>query len=142
LAARWIISLRKLGRPKIKDDSDDLYDLNKLRPDPAKFATPYVPAKIRKRREQFVQLPMWWVGKLGESPVASGATHQVAIHILHLDWKHHGKPFKLPNGMLKYDGISRHSKWRALTDLERRGLIVVERRSSKSPIIHVRLAQP
>ena len=126
----------------MKDDSDDLYDLNKLRLDPAKLATPYVPAKIRKRREQFVQVPMWWIEKLGEAPLATGTAHQVACHICHLDWKNHGKPFKLPNGMLEYDGISRYSKWRALRDLERRGLVVVESRSSKSPIIHVRLAQP
>jgi hypothetical protein len=124
----------------MNDDDDDF--LAKFRIDPAVLAAPHVPAKIRKRREQFVQVPMWWVERLGELPLATGATHLVAIHILHLDWKHHGKPFKLPNGMLKYDGIGRHSKWRALTDLERRGLIVVERRSSKSPIIHVRLAQP
>jgi hypothetical protein len=121
----------------MKDDSDDLYDLNKLRLDPAKLATPYVPAKIKKRREQFVQVPMWWIEKLGETPLATGATHQVACYLCHLDWKNHGKPFKLPNGMLKYDGISRQTKWRALADLARRKLIVIERRPSRSPIIHM-----
>jgi hypothetical protein len=123
----------------MKDNSDDRYDLNKLRLDPAKFPTSYVPAKIRKRREQFVQVPMWWIEKLGESPLATGATHQVACHLCHLDWKNHGKPFKLPNGMLKFDGISRQSKWRALADLERRKLIAVQRRPSKSPIIRMML---
>jgi hypothetical protein len=121
---------------------DDPYDLRQLRIDPATFALPHVPIKIRKRREQFVQLPMWWVEKLGESPPATGATHQVACYLCHLDWKHHGKPFKLPNGMLGYDGISRRSKWRALADLERRGLIIVERRPKKSPIIRVLVVQP
>jgi hypothetical protein len=114
-------------------------DLNKLRIDPAKFSRPYVPAKIRKRREQFVQVPMWWIEKLGEPPLATGATHQVACYLCHLDRKNRGKPFKLPNGMLKYDGVSRQLKWRALADLERRKLIVVERRPSRSPIIHVML---
>jgi hypothetical protein len=123
----------------MKDNSNDRFDLNKLRLDPAKFATPYVPAKIRKRREQFVQVPMWWIEKLGESPLATGLTHQIACYICHLDWKSHGKPFKLPNGMLKYDGISRQSKWRALKDLERRKLIVVERRQRRSPVVHMML---
>jgi hypothetical protein len=118
---------------------DDPYDLKRLRIDPATLSTPPVPAKIRKRRKQFIMLPMWWIEKLGEAPLATGATWCVACHLLHLDWKHHGKPFKLPNGMLKYDGISRQSKWRALPDLERRGLIAVQRRPSKSPIINVRL---
>jgi hypothetical protein len=113
--------------------------LAKFRIDPAVLAAPHVPAKIRKRREQFVQVPMWWIEKLGESPLATGATHQVACYLCHLDWKHRGKPFNLPNGMLKYDGISRQSKWRALADLERRKLIIVERRRRKSPIIRMML---
>jgi hypothetical protein len=113
--------------------------LAKFRIDPVVLAAPHVPTKIRKRREQFVQVPMWWIEKLGESPLATSATHQVACYLCHLDWKHRGKPFNLPNGMLKYDGISRQSKWRALADLERRKLIIVERRRRKSPIIRMML---
>ena len=41
------------------------------------------------------------------------------------------------NGMLVYDGISHDSKYRALKDLERRGLITVEWRPKRSPIVHV-----
>jgi hypothetical protein len=45
----------------------------------------------------------------------------------------------LPNGALKYDGIGRFAKYRALAELEIRGLITVERRRrGKSPIIHVK----
>ena len=44
---------------------------------------------------------------------------------------------QLANGMLKIDGVSRASKWRALAELERRGLISIERRSRKSPLITV-----
>ena len=120
----------------------DPFDIKALRIDPAKFAAPYIPAKIRKRQKQFVQVPWWWVEKLLKTPLATGTTWGVACHLLHLDWKNRGKPFKLPNGMLKYDGISRQSKWRALLDLERRGLIVVQRRPKKSPIIYVRLQPP
>jgi hypothetical protein len=118
----------------------DPFDIKALRIDPATFSTPYVPAKIRKRRKQFVMLPMTWLEKLGEVPLATGATHQVACYLLYLHWKNRGKPFKLPNGMLKYDGISRHSKWRALVDLERRNLIVIEHRQRRTPIIHLILA--
>ena len=126
----------------MKDDSEDLYDLNKLRLDPAKFSTPYIPAKIRKRREQFVMMPMWWYETLA-NPVPKGqATVLIAIYLLHLHWKHRGKPFKLANGMLEYDGVSRYAKWRALKELERRSLVIVERRLKKSPIVHVRLEQP
>jgi hypothetical protein len=44
--------------------------------------------------------------------------------------------------MLEYDGISRQSKWRALRTLKRLGLIVVECRNNKSPVIYIQLDQP
>jgi hypothetical protein len=74
---------------------------------------------------------------LAIAPIATGSTYHIAGHLWRLDWKHHGKPFKLPNAALAYDGISRQTKWRALRDLERRGLIRIECRDSKSPIIHL-----
>jgi hypothetical protein len=92
--------------------------------------------RIKKRRENFVMKPWPWVEKLTGAP---GKTHTVADHLLHLDWRNHHKPFELPNGMLKIDGISRASKWRALADLERRGLISIERRPRQSPIVRVHL---
>ena len=124
----------------MNDGTDPLDDIKALRLDPA--ATPRVPARIKKRRKEFVKLPMSWMEKLGEVPLATGATHQVAWHLLYLDWKNRSKPFKLSNGILEYGGISRFSKWRALADLERRGLIMVERRRRKSPIVHVLQAAP
>ena len=84
----------------------DPFDIKALRIDPTKFSTPYVPAKIQKRNEQFVILPMWWYERL-KAPVATGLTCLLAFHLLHLNWKNRGKPFKLPNGTLRYDdGVS------------------------------------
>jgi hypothetical protein len=90
-----------------------------------------VPRKLWKRREQFVMVPLAWAERLAG---AQGTTYTVALHVLHWDWKHRGEPFKLGNGWFRI-GTSRYSKWRALTDLERRGLIAVERRPRKSPIV-------
>jgi hypothetical protein len=98
----------------------------------------FVPKKIRKRHQHFVQMPMWWVERRRG---ASGQTHQVALHLLYLHWRNKG-PVKLPNGRLEIDGISRYAKWRALADLEKkRGLITVERRSRKSPIVRLNMLQ-
>jgi hypothetical protein len=116
----------------------DPFDVGNLQLDPATFPVPPVPTKIQKRRQQFAMVPMWWYEKL-KDPIATGATCLVAWHLLHLGWKNLGKPFNLPNGMLGYDGISRQSKWRALAELERRGLITIERRRRKSPVIHLKL---
>lgn len=102
------------------------------------YATPFTPAapKIRRRREQFVQVPWWWIEELRQPPAAFATTWFVANYILHRFWKNRRQPFKLPNGALRYDGINRFAKWRALADLERRGLITIERRQRKSPVIH------
>jgi hypothetical protein len=113
--------------------ADDMPDnLSKLALDPK---APYVSARIRKRREQFIIVPMRWRERLGAKPRARGTIYDVALHLLFLHWKNQGKPFKLPNGLLRHDGISRHAKWRALTDLEQRGLIRIERRQRHSPIV-------
>jgi hypothetical protein len=115
----------------------DPIDIKALRIDPAKLAAAPVPTKTRKRREQFVKMPMWWYEKLANPVPRCRCTCLVACYLLHLHWKNDGKPFKLANGMLAYDGISPDSKLRAVKDLERRGLITVEWRLKKSPIIHV-----
>jgi hypothetical protein len=98
-----------------------------------------VPAKIKKRRDQFVQVPWAWVEKLAG---AHGSTYRVALHLLLQHWKRNGEPVKLSNGTLRIDGVSRQSKWRALVDLERRGLVTVGRRPSRSPIVGLKLSPP
>jgi hypothetical protein len=115
----------------------DVFDnLETLRlPDGVVVKAKVEPRKVRKRRQKFVMVPWTWIEKLAG---ATGHTHQVALYLLYLHWKQNGGgPLKLPNGMLKYDGISRQSKWRALADLERRGLATIERRPGKSPLIRL-----
>jgi hypothetical protein len=116
---------------------DDPFDIAKLRINPATLVTALVPARIRKRRGTFAQVPMWWYEKLAKPAPISRYTCLVAIYLLHLNWKNDGKPFKLASGMLAYDGISPDAKLRALKDLEQRGLITIEWRGKRSPIIHV-----
>lgn len=79
-------------------------------------------------------LPFAWLERLAG---AGGQVYAVALHLLYRDWKSNGMPIKLANGMLKIDGIGRTTKHRALADLERRGLIAVDRRRRKSPTIRL-----
>jgi hypothetical protein len=90
------------------------------------------PRKLEKRRKHFVQVPWTWVEALSG---ASGQTWHLAIQLLYLHWKGNGEPITLANGMLEMDGIGRKGKSHALDELERRGLITVERRPRKSPIV-------
>jgi len=115
--------------------SDD-FDLENLRL-PADIVRPrrvVEPHKLEKRRKHFVQLPWTWVEALSG---ASGQTWQLAAHLLYLNWKGKGAPIKLANGMLEIDGIDRFAKWRALKELERRGLVTIERRHARSPLVTV-----
>jgi hypothetical protein len=93
-----------------------------------------LPAKKPKR---FAMFPMLWRNRLALKPRASSTTYDVAIYILYLDWKENekqfsGRPFKLSNKGLQ---MNPSSKWRALAELERRKLIVVDRRLGRSPLI-------
>jgi hypothetical protein len=94
-----------------------------------------VPRKVAKRREKFIIVPMTWRERLTGAP---GNTILVALDLLYLAWKGgKGGPVNLSNVMLRRDGIGRHSKWRALNELERRELVVVERRPKRSPLVHL-----
>lgn len=87
-----------------------------------------------KRAKCFVMVPWRWHEKLVG---ATGQTYRLAQLLLYLHWKDRGAPIRLANKTLEADGISRQSKWRALRELEQRGLIVVECRSKKSPLVRV-----
>jgi hypothetical protein len=116
---------------------DELYaELKRHRLTPemmAKLAV--VPGKLRKRRELFVKVPWTWIEQLAKARYL--ATYRVALHVLYRHWKSGGVPFTLSNGMVAMEGVGRRAKWRALVELERFGLIAVERRKRRSPRITV-----
>lgn len=95
----------------------------------------FVPRKIQKRRQHFVMVPWSWVERL--KGVKSAQTYRVALLLLYMNWKGRGTPIKLANVTLETDGVSPRTKWRAVNELERLGLISVEHRSRRSPIIRL-----
>jgi len=96
---------------------------------------PRVPKKIQKRQQHFIKVPWFWFEKLQK--VKSAQTYRLALLLLYLHWRGSGGPVKLANGTPKAEGISRQSKWRALVELEQLGLIVIERRSRRSPVVRL-----
>jgi hypothetical protein len=116
------------------------FDLERLRyvPAPATDA-PEMPGEVsdkpkRARKGLFVKVPLEWVDRL-TSARASGNTCILAIHLLHEKFKNRRSDVKLANGALALDGISRNRKWVVLGILEKLGLVTVERRPKKSPIV-------
>src|SRR5262245_1463276 len=92
-----------------------------------------VPTKIQERRRQFIKVPWTWVERLAAARHI--ATYRVALHVLYRNWKGGSRPFTLANGALAAEGVARGTKWRALRELEALGLISIERRPKRSPII-------
>ena len=102
----------------------------------AAFQREVVATKLAGRKktvEPFVKVPLWWI------TAATKATNNrkalVCIELLYASWKAKSLTFPLPNARLQKQGITRETKRRALRDLERGGLIIVERPSRKTPIV-------
>jgi hypothetical protein len=87
----------------------------------------------KARKETFVKVPLWWI----EQATQATRTQQafVCIWLLHLAWKTKSASFPVPNDQLAKRGIDRKEKHRALTRLEAAGLISIERRERKTPIV-------
>lgn len=120
----------------MSDDTDNPFHPDRLRIDVSEQRT-VTPTKIKRRRKQFTMLPMTWYERM--KGVEAAQTYRVAWFLLYLHWKSNGDPIKLASGMLKMDGVPPRTKCRALRDLERRGLVTVEWRPKKSPIVRLLL---
>jgi hypothetical protein len=114
----------------------DPFDLRTLQINPADPAL--MPARGRAPRARkpryFVKVPWDWVVRLDG---ASGQTYRLALNLLFLHWKGRGASITLANRTLESDGIPPQTKRRALRDLERRGLVTVNWRENRSPVVHV-----
>jgi hypothetical protein len=99
----------------------------------ARARRPKPKPKPPKLGEPFVGVPL---------RLAAAAAH--AIHspqafvytwLLYLAWKARSPTFPLPNDSLAAYGVDRHAKKRALASLEKAGLVTVNRRARKSPVV-------
>src|SRR5262249_1518637 len=115
----------------MNDEISNRFDPDRLRLDVGEVRA-VVPERLKRRAQQFVKLPWAWVLLLGG---VTRPTWITAAHVSHFDCGNKGEPFKLPNGLLKIDGVSPQSKRRALRELARLDLISVEWRPRKSPIV-------
>jgi len=89
--------------------------------------------KPQNKKDAFVKVPLWWI----EQATRATRTPQamVCIWLLYLSWQAKSATFPLPNDRLAKRGAERRMKTRALANLEKAGLITVERRAGKTPIV-------
>jgi len=107
------------------EDTDSPFDLEQFRLPEKVVAEGLAADKRRRRQEQFVKFPNSWAERLrGARRIA---TYRIALYLLHQHWKNGGKPITLSNVALEWLGVTRWEKWRALAELERAGLIKIEK---------------
>ena len=112
----------------------DPYDLNKLRVG-VQSATSK-PRKPKSWRRHYVRVPWAWVEQL--QSVRRVSTYRLAFVLLYESWRTGGKPIVLSNISVKAEGLLPRSKWNALAELAELGLIVIEKKSGRSPRVIVR----
>jgi hypothetical protein len=84
---------------------------------------------------KFVKFPRIWQVCLAERR-ADGSTYRVALYLL--DRASFSELVPLGNAAVKRQGVSQRSKWRALRELRQAGLIAVEARQGRPPLVKVR----
>jgi hypothetical protein len=90
----------------------------------------------RARARQFVRGPirMVWLESVARLP---GKALAVALLLWFLDGFDPGRPVRLTSPLLGRFGIDRKAAYRALKGLEARGLIRLERRPGRGPLIEM-----
>jgi hypothetical protein len=106
----------------------DAFDLERLRVNPADLQRK--PKRKRWRRE-YVRVPWGWIERLQSSRRVS--TYRLTLLLLYEFWRTGGRPIVLSNVSALDVGLSPRSKSNALAELERLGLVQVERAHRKSP---------
>ena len=91
------------------------------------------PIKRKKTPEPFVKVPLRWITEAAKA--TRSPTTSVCFELLRASWKAGSPTFSCPNVRLKSLDVSREVKRRVLRDLERAGLIMVERRHGKATIV-------
>ena len=116
------------------DDQDD-FGIERLRVEPALMQRILEQQASQSKRKGwqriYTVLPREWELRLHGAKRIS--TYRLAIELLYLHWHGKGKPVTVSSKVAQAAKISARSKWEALAELERLGLIETDRRPRRSP---------
>ena len=118
------------------DDQDET-GIKKLRIDSALMQRVFEQQARKSKRKgwqrNYTQVPREWeLRLLGAKRIS---TYRLAIELLYLHWYGKGKPVTVSSKMAREVRLSIRSKWNALSELERLGLIKVDRKLRRSPCV-------
>jgi len=92
------------------------------------------PPKKTGRHNQFVLVPQPWLSKLSAMSIG---TRWLAVALLWKSFLHYDRTFACSNALLKEFGLTRWQKDKGLIELERAGMITIERAQYRSPRIKI-----
>jgi hypothetical protein len=124
----------------VRDDGDP-FDLANLRLTPegvaamGRAAAAKQARQPKRQRQQFVMVPWPWIKRLKGARLP--ASHMVGYLILYQSWRMKGRPVAVSSVALRPFGVTRWAKWRALGELERLGLIRVQKSPGRAPLVTV-----
>jgi hypothetical protein len=115
--------------------NDDDLNVEGLALPPDVVLTTVTPRRLIKRQDRFVRLPLAVVDVMAKD--CRDKAWPLLCYLMYESWRTGHYPVKLANEFLARIGIDRDAKLRALRKLERLGLISIERRGRKSPVIRI-----
>ena len=89
---------------------------------------------------KFVKVPWLWVECLAKAGAGADAW-PVSYFLLYEAWRTQSRVVKLTNAALAQLGVRRQGKSRALQQLRGAGLVAVEERRGRSPLVTVRFVE-
>jgi hypothetical protein len=89
--------------------------------------------RTRDKANDFAQVPLKWAADVAKATNSPG--YMVLVLLAYLAWKTKSPTFILSNDHLNRYGIKREVKHRALARLEKAGVILVQRRGRRAPLI-------
>jgi hypothetical protein len=125
-----------------EDDDEDEKEFRRLTAKhsnhpPARQAEPKRRYRRRKHPDLFVKVPVWWLERVATLDTTSTSkTLLVGVWLFYLSLKNNRRrTFSVSNVGAKIFGISPRAKRKALHQLKAAGLILVERRPRRNPIV-------
>ena len=89
--------------------------------------------KASKWKRHYTIFPYAWQERLRDCQ--AGSTYRVAVYLVYEHWRNEGRRIRLSNGVMAAEGVSPTAKLRGLRALESAGLVKVDWRSRKAPVV-------
>jgi hypothetical protein len=89
--------------------------------------------KASEWKRYYTLFPYSWQERL--RGCKAGSIFLLALYLLYEHWRSGGHRIRLSNGVLAAEGVGRNAKLDGLRELERRGLVQVEWRPRRAPLV-------